>query len=53
MGKEKYTIEPCTCCQEEHGNPNGWILRNNDTGMPEYHIDLKPGKPTIGELPKK
>jgi hypothetical protein len=51
MKKQKYILEPCKCCQEEHDNPDGWIIRNNENGMPEYHLFLSQDKIEIAKLP--
>lgn len=48
-----YELEPCSCCRGEHHNVYGWILRDKETGMPAYHIDLTPGQvPEITRIPK-
>lgn len=43
MRNSKYTIEICKCCRNEHDNQNGYILRDKETKLPAYHIDLSLG----------
>jgi len=48
---KNYIIEPCYCCQHEHHNRYGWIIRNiGDGPFEQYHVNLS-SKPAICRLP--